>query len=225
MSKNRTWLVLAALGVLLVAGVVAGIMVLPDEKIVEAAEQAKPKISIADLPAVAEQTPQQTAQTLASEEFGKLSAEKKEVYYQELIDAGEAAGEEAGRGRMREFFQAAQDMSDEQRERLMANGRELGMAFMERRMDDYFALSEEEKNAHLDERIDQIQQWRERSESNEGGNEGGGRGRRGGGHRQFTPEHLKRIIETVSPARRAKFVQYHQDLQDRMEQRGIETNR
>jgi len=225
MRNSRIWIVLGALGVLVVAGVVVAVMVQPDQEIVEAAEQAKPKIVIADLPPITEQTPEQTAQMLASEEFHQFSAEKKEAVYQQLIDAGEAVEEEDGRQRMMAFFRPAQDMDEQQRERLMDNGRELGMAFMERRLDDYLALSDEEKMAHLDERIDQIQQWRERNEGS-GDSEGGRGGRRGGGrHREFTPERLARIIETVPPVRRAKFVQYHLDMLDRMEERGIDTGR
>jgi hypothetical protein len=230
MSNTRIWIVLGLLAVLVVAGAIAGVVILTDDKIEEPADhdaaETEPKaepIDISDFPPAPEQTPLQIAQTMASEEFDGFSDEKQEAYYQEIIDAGEAQGEEQGRARMGAFFQAAQTMDDEQRERLMENGRELGMAFMERRLDEYYALSDEEKNAHLDERIDQIQQRQQRSESEGDGNRGGGRRGRGGRH-SFTPERLKGLIEGTSAARRAKFTQYHKDLRDRMEERGISTD-
>lgn len=226
MSNKRPWIVLGLLGLLVVAGVVVAVCVQPDDEISQAAEEAKPKrklAAIADLPKIDEQTPEQTVEMLASEEFADLSPDRKEAYYQELIDTSEGAGEERRASGMRAFFQASQEMEEAQKERLEQNARELGMAFMERRLDEYFALSQEEKNAHLDSRIDQFQQWRERAKSQESSGEGGGR-RGGGRHQRFTPEHLDRLIQTIPAERRAKFSQYHQDMRDRMEERGINTD-
>ncbi len=225
MRNTRIWIVLGALGLLVVAGVVAGIMVWPDEETLQAAaDPSKPKSNselkpVADLPPTDLQTPEQTVEMLASEEFHGLSSDKKEAYYQELLDTNEAQGEDRG-AIMGAFFRAAGKMDDQQKERLQENARELGMAFMERRLDEYFALSQEAKNAHLDERIDQIQQWRERSD----GQDGGGHRRGGGRRRGLTPEMLERFIEHVPPARRAKFVQYRLDIRDRMEERGINSD-
>lgn len=221
MRNTRIWIVLGALAVLVIAGVVVGIMVWPSDEVIRAAEKATPK-SIAGLPAPADQTPEQTVVLLASEEFDGLSQEKKEAYFEQVLAAGEARGDD-GRAGMRAFFQAAREMDEEQQGRLRENGRQLGMMAMERQLDKYFAMSREEKNAILDERIDRMQQWRERRSDGQEGSGGGGGGRRGGRHGGLTPERLLGIIEHVSPVRRAKFEQFHKDMRDRMEERGIDS--
>jgi hypothetical protein len=106
------------------------------------------------------------------------------------------------------------------------------------RMNAYFELPKKEKAAYLDDMIDRMQagrearaeRRRERAEAAEANADAGAapaatanRTRRPSGHgRRFTPERMKRRIETSEPEDRARFVQFMKDFRKRAAERGVE---
>ncbi len=113
---------------------------------------------------------------------------------------------------------------------------------MERRMDEFFALSEEDRVAFLDEEIQQQEarrkEWEQRraerdqdADRNRGegkADRGGGRGERGGTpeEREARRDEFRRMIgDKTTPEQRAKFQAYREAMQQRREELGLPPGR
>ena len=171
------------------------------------------------------------ALVFASPNWSSMSPEQKQPY----LDRFRQIRQESGGGRP---YQAV-DLSDDQRDAIRRNlGGDRRREF-QARIDTYFELPAEQRDAYLDRLIDermnrsrperprpeQADQTRpERDSSREGsGGSGDGDGpRRGRGGRGFSPERMKQRIEETDPEQRAKFQEFFKALRKRMEERGIE---
>lgn len=158
-------------------------------------------------PDIATQSEQDVVRYVASEQFSKLPEPKRQVYLQAVADRFEGRPPD-----MRDV-----ELSDEQRDRLRENVRPMFRQRMEQRIDAFFALPEEQRDAYLDDMIDRMQEMRNRRPRDAG--RGDRQGRRGGG---FTPERMKQRLENTPPDRRAKMAEFFRAMRQRMEDRGIE---
>lgn len=167
------------------------------------------------------QEPRETVKYLASEEFGKLKDEQKQQYMEKLVERAET----------QPFMRRPDvDLSEQERERMFENVRPFFMQMMEQRVDAYLKLPPAERTAYLDRMIDQMAARRQGrgagggqpSAGSDTSASGDRRGQGGPHGRGFTPARMKRILETVPPERRAKFVEFMKDMRQRMEQRGID---
>ncbi|MHC4563164.1 MAG: hypothetical protein ACYS8X_10385 [Planctomycetota bacterium] len=205
----------------LAGAVVAVVTIWPDAE-TRAAAQAERKSAAPSAPGLDE--PQEVITYLASEKFEAMGQAKKEAYYRKLAEAPDDSLREALWGQR----EAMESLDEEQRARLRQHVGSMMQIRMETQLDRYFAMTPEEKKAYLDERIDR---WsghrRERGagrsgDSNTSSTQRRREGGRRGGRHQFGPEHLDRIIQSVPPERRAKFVQFMKDMRDRRAERARE---
>jgi hypothetical protein len=181
------------------------------------------------------QRPEDRAAYIASDRFKSLPEEEKREYFRKSMEDG------GGRA----VFGARESMTEEQRDKLRENTREVFESIQKERVDAFFELqTPEEKVAYLDKQIDEMekrrQEWRERRER-EGGDQrpprreenatpqvgqGQDSGRPEGARRERggTPnlDRMKQRIETTDPKDRAKATEYRMLIRARMEQRGIQ---
>ncbi len=140
-----------------------------------------------------------------------------------------------GSDQLRQTMRAQEDLTDEQRQELRRNMREAMGSMMTERVDEYYAAAPEEKDAVLDQHIDEFQErmkeWRKRREERrqEQGDDADQernreewrermRGQRGGG----TSEQRKSRSESRDPDQMVRRMSYFQALRRRMTERGIE---
>lgn len=134
--------------------------------------------------------------------------------------------------RMRDA-QRDENLTEEQKRRIRRNGRAVMMEEMDKRMDEYFAATDEaEKNAILDRQIDEFQKmrevWRKRREEREAEREAKGEdaeGDRGGPPWRRGPqtrEQRQNRSEGRSPDAMAKRMTYFMAMRARAQARGIE---
>ncbi len=210
MKINKKWLGIGGGGFLVVAAATAAVVYMVNQP------APPPDVQVA--------TTQEAADYLASDDFRKLSDDKKQQFVSEVFRSGK------GRSVMRE---AHEKMTDEQRQAFREAGRERFQKQMDERMDKYFKLPPEERVAYLDEAIDRMQEMRNRprpprpssdnannSNANNQNRRRGGPG--GGGRRHFSPDRMRNRLEHTSPERRAKFTEFFRAMQKRMKERGIE---
>jgi hypothetical protein len=186
-------------------------------------------------PDPAGQTPDETVAYMASDDFGKLSADQQDAYMTRLR---ETRGEEGRRA----FFRT--DLSDEQRDQLRDNMREVMQRRMRERLDEFFELPEEERDAYLDRILDRFGRPRRPPGGQDGGppppereptvadDDGNAEGAPDGegdgdedrprrGRRGPTPEGMKRMTENTDPEDRARMGEFMKALRKRAEERGI----
>jgi len=178
----------------------------------------------AQAPDPQEQEPEQIARYLASDDFAALPPERRQAYVDKLASQFEEG--RGFRGSMRD-----PDLTEEEMEKIRKNAAPHFRAYMKKRLDDYFAMTPEEKTAVLDKFIDRMQegrkQWEKRraeqAKSGDGGDGGGPpwarKGRRGSG---FSLDRLRKRIEGTDVQTRARMVQFMLDFRARMLKRGIE---
>jgi len=99
--------------------------------------------------------PEQITKYLASAEFNKLDDAEKDAYYGKVASRFENT---------RDFRMRPTDLTDAERARLRQNIGPLFEKAQEQRVDKFFELSREERVAHLDKMIDQMQAMREAAE-------------------------------------------------------------
>lgn len=176
-------------------------------------------------PAPAEQTVTDVARYLASDEFAGLDVEKKQKYFDKVVERFEK--ENTWPGSIRE-------LSEEERKRVRKNAGPLFRKMMEKRIDKYFELPEKDRIVYLDKMIDgfgamQKARDKRRAERKAAGESGGASssGSSGGSggppHGRGGPS-LKRISEMfqkTSPERRAKLIQFMWDMRKRAQERGV----
>jgi len=161
------------------------------------------------------QQPEQIAAYVASERFARLPSTRKKQY---LNRARQVAD-------WRRFRRI--DLTDEQRQQLRRNVAPVMQEMMQERIDEYFKLPPEQRQAQLDEVIDAMRnrprpQARSRPTSRPRNAAAGAGGRR---WRGFSPQRLKNRLENTPPEVRARREQYFRDLRQRMRQRGITPGR
>jgi hypothetical protein len=120
------------------------------------------------------------------------------------------------------------EVDEGQREKLRDNIRPVMRQVMMARVTQYFEIPETEKVAYLDQMIDEGGGMMGR-----GGPGGPGGGPPPGGadrdanrppdgeRRGPSPERMKARLESTDPADRARMQEFHKDMRERMEQRGI----
>ncbi len=171
------------------------------------------------------------ARVFASPKWSAMSKEQKQPY----LDRFRQIRQEAGGGRP---FQSL-ELSEQQRDAIRRNLGEDRRWEFQARIDAFFELAPDQRDAYLDQLIDErMNRPRperprpertertppERDSSREApGSDGDGEGpRRGGRGRGFSPERMKQRIEGTDPEQRAKFQEFFKALRKRMEERGIE---
>ncbi len=195
-------------------------------------------------PSPAEQSPEQAVEYLTSEEFRGLDERRREAYIAELADTLEPADLPRIFRTLREQRRSDGPPTDEEREARREIGqalRPLMTQMADRHIDDYFELPDEEKNAHLDRIIDEMEerraQWEERrrrreaerADERETERETDREERASSDRRPertrgrgMSLERIKRRIEHSTPEQRARRQAYWEALRERMEERGIE---
>lgn len=149
----------------------------------------------------------------------------------------ESALPEADRERLRgEMRTMGEGLTEAQR-------REFGQAMFDsrraeftQRIDDYFALPEDQRNAYLDDQIQQFEEMRKRWQANadRSGDGRGGRGGRGGwggpwggggrgpgGDRENRDSWRRAMLDRTSPEERAKFMAYMEAVNERRKELGL----
>ena len=154
-------------------------------------------------PGLDETNPGKIAKYMASDEFAKLDESTRREYFRALRDN-------------------ADKLSDQDRDKLRESmGRSMRQQ-MQARLDEYFELPADQRQAHLDNIIDRMQARRANGMPAPGNPPPDDRpnGQRGP-RRGFTPDRLKRMIENTPPERRAKMAEFMKAMRKRMEERGI----
>lgn len=163
----------------------------------------------------------------------------------------ESLSDEDRRDLYREMRERERGLTDAQRAVLDAERDERRMAGFERHVDTFLAMSPEERDTHLDEVIDRMENWRKemeqrraqrppRESGSAGGSGGsGGPGGRGGDGRgmggrggprginatfEQRQDRRRNMLDRTSPERRAKFAEYSRSLNKRRAQRGLPTS-
>ena len=121
------------------------------------------------------------------------------------------------------------DLTDEQRRQIAENMRAVWEGEMQKRVDEYFAASEEEKTAVLDRQIDEMQErmkeWQKRREEDQ--KKDGEKVRAQQGQRfagmfgQQSREERKQRSETRNPDQAGRQMAYFAAMRDRATERGI----
>lgn len=160
--------------------------------------------------------PVAVARYMASDDFARLSEKDRREYFEKARTAqtNPAAA-----------FRAAEELTQEERDKLFKNVGPMFRRQMEQQVDQYFELPPEQRTAYLDKLIDRMQWMQAIPRPRGGGDSAGGSssgtsapsGRRDG----FTPERMRRMIETTEPQQRAKFVEFFKELRARAEQRHV----
>jgi hypothetical protein len=128
--------------------------------------------------------------------------------------------------KMRETMQR-EDLTDEQRQKVRENMREVGREMMEERVNEYFAAAtEEEKKAILDRQIDEFMKMREewekrREEREKQGEKDGEPSDRQNWMAQQSQQERKERSESRSADQMAKMMVYFSAVQARATERGI----
>jgi len=158
--------------------------------------------------------------------------EEIKALQQEMFANRESMDDDQRQQVREQMEQAREGLSEGQRQELRQQMRQTGMAMMEQRMDDFFALSEQDRIARLDEDIERMESMRQqfeqrRREREANGEAPRGEGRRGEGRGRGPgggdgEERFKRILDHTTPEMRAKFTAYMQALNERREEMGLD---
>ncbi|HCE43916.1 MAG TPA: hypothetical protein DET40_10245 [Lentisphaeria bacterium] len=144
------------------------------------------------------------AKAISSDSFSKLPQEKKDEYLEKITPADPEKG--------REIFASVEKMTDEEKKNFHENMRPAFQKMMQKRVDEYFAMTPEKKEEFLDREIERMNEMRK------GGNGGpGGPGR--GPPPKPDVQHLKNMFETQDPVTKAKMHQFFRDMHQRAERR------
>jgi hypothetical protein len=127
----------------------------------------------------------------------------------------------------------ADKLTPEQRGQMMRDHPPPFMREMQQNIVAFFDLSEDQRKAELDKRIDEMEQRRrewEKRRAERGAGNGGGLGGRGGGPpggfgRTTDPKQRnqmrKQMLDNTSPQQRAMFSEYLKQLEQRRKERGL----
>ena len=121
----------------------------------------------------------------------------------------------------RDFSERMRQLEPQQRQAFMESSMPIFAKMMEQRIDEFLALPPEEQQKRLDERIDQMEQWREEREA-EGKAPGGPPWGAGNMSPDKQDEMRKKMLDWTTPDQRAKFEQAMNMMNDRRSERGLE---
>jgi hypothetical protein len=132
---------------------------------------------------------------------------------------------EAQQDQMRDQFrQQVQALTPEQRDAFFDANRSRWMERAEQRMDQFFAMSQQDQQKRLDEILNRMSQPRQNRGPEAGRGDRGGGGDRGG-WRNMTEaqreERSKRRLDQTSPKMRAQFSEFRKRLTERAKERGM----
>ncbi|MDT8391051.1 MAG: hypothetical protein RRC34_11140 [Lentisphaeria bacterium] len=183
----------------------------------------------------------QAMEVLKTADFSKLSTDEKLAYAEKMRELHPRGGRPRGGGENRE------ELSDEEKQRLRTNSREIFSAMHKKRMDDYFALPKEDQVAYLDKMIDEMAargaEWqkaraeREKQRAEDMKDTPSAspvedkpprekpRERSPEERKERSMAHMKERIETTDPEERAKRIEFMKAMRERMEARKIEMPR
>ncbi len=198
MNKHLPWALAGAVVAAAVAAVAIGIL--------HTQPAPKPTVDVAHL------SPEQILDRMKSGEIQELPQEDRRAAVRTLTEDHET---------FRELMQD-EALGDDERERIRETMRETFRAEQEARVKEYFALPPEERDAYLDQVVDEMaerfQSWqRERREGPPGGEEGN----RGGERRGPTLDRMKERIESSDPAERAQQAEFRRVMREKMAARGM----
>lgn len=165
---------------------------------------------------------------------------------------GDQASREQRRAKFQELRKKTEALPEDQKQGIRKQMQNYFVARMSQRLDEFFELSREEQDAHLDERIDGMEQRRaEREEAREKeradreaqsgqdakteaapadgqSSAGDGKGRRGRWSNMPKEERdrwRRDMLDVTTPAQRAKFMEYRRRLNERRKERGLPPSR
>jgi hypothetical protein len=145
---------------------------------------------------------------------------------QEMADqAFDSNLSEAQQDQMRDQFrQQMQALTPQQRDAFFDANRDRWMGRAEQRMDQFFAMSQQDQQKRLDEILNRMSQPRENRGPEAGRGDRGGGGDRGG-WRNMTEaqreERSKRRLDSTSPKMRAQMSEFRKRLTERAKERGM----
>lgn len=123
-----------------------------------------------------------------------------------------------------QFRQQIRSLTPEQRDAFFDANRGRWMERAEQRMDEFFAMSQQEQQKRLDEILSRMSQPREDRGREAGRGDRGDRGGRGGWQNMTEAqreERSKRRLDGTSPKMRAQMSEFRKKLADRAKQRGM----
>ncbi|MFQ5489658.1 MAG: hypothetical protein ACE5GE_02950 [Phycisphaerae bacterium] len=131
------------------------------------------------------------------------------------------------RGKVREMLER-EDLSEEQRQELRKNMREVWRSAMDRRLAEYFAAADADRQAVLDRHIDELQerrkQWEQRRKEREQNGDNAESRREDFRNRvaSMSQQERKERSESRNPDQTAQRMAYFSAMRNRMSERGIE---
>ncbi|MCK5113969.1 MAG: hypothetical protein KAR11_04330 [Phycisphaerae bacterium] len=207
MSKSK-WIILGAVGVILVAGAVAGTMWFFSD------DEPAPKILSEE--EIGDEEAMQTARFMASEGFAKLPDDQQQRYLDVVITNHEKRAE---------LFGLRNQLSEAEQKQLGKNMRPVFEKRLKRHVDEYNELPLDEREGYLDNLIDMMQEMRDKTPPPSGGRDRQAHARRGGssGRGKAGRARMKKWVETTSPRDRAKMMNFAMGMMARLRARGINT--
>lgn len=149
-------------------------------------------------PDVNEATPQVTAEYLASQEFVEMGKGGKEEFVEQVSQTYPDAPVLT--------LLSNSDLSEEQREQLMANIMPVIAPVIARRLDEFENMSKQEQQTRLDAIIDRLEAYRQTNPQ-----------------AMYSPERFNLMLQYVDPHTRARLRKHIPEMRERMDERGIPT--
>ena len=146
------------------------------------------------------------AKVISSDSFSKLPQDKKDEYFEKIAPADPEKG--------RAMFASVEKMTDAEKKNFHENMMPAFQTMMQKRVDEYFAMSPEKRREFLDQEIERMEEMRKDGKGGPGGPGGPGRGP----PPKPDVQHLKNMFETQDPVTKAKMHQFFKDMHQRMEQ-------
>jgi len=184
-----------------------------------AALLSRPK---ATLPNQTVMTPEEKLKFMASDKFKALSDQQKAQFVQQSMRKGNPG----------EMFRAGRDLPEAEREKLHENMRGTMETMMKKRVDDYFALPEDQRDAYLDSIVNEMAARRNRmaasgqrppgpggAQAQPGQRGPGGPGGPGGWGGDNGLQRLKDRLATTDPTTRAKQTEFRKAFFNKMKQK------
>ncbi len=173
-----------------------------------------------EAPDPAGQDPESIMHYIASDAFSNLPKEAKSDFLRKMPPPEKAV----------ELMADASKLPEEQRRKMHENMRPMFETMMQKKVDEYFLLSPEQREEYLDNEIARFEQMRPGGPGGLGGPPpgapppSGGPPPPGGANGRAEPpkpslKGIKSMIESSDPATMAKMHQFHRDMRKRMEQR------
>lgn len=198
MNKLLPWALGGAVAAAAIAAVAIGIL--------HTQPAPKPTVDVAHL------SPDQILARMKSGEIQALPQEDRRAAVRTLTEDRET---------FRELMQD-EALGDDERERIRETLRETFRAEQEARVKEYFALPPEERDAYLDQVVDEMaERFRNWQQERRDGPPGGEEANRDGERRGPTLDRMKERIESSDPAERAQQAEFRRVMREKMAARGM----